>query len=152
MAYASHALSRPERNYSITELETLAVVWAIDHFRHCLYGRAVTVYTKHSAVKAVLETPNPIGKHTWWWNKVFGSSIFKVQIVYHSGKENDNPLQMPALATLSAPDHLIQKYLLTSWLSRLMIYQHSSAKTPTHPHGSPSPSGITSNRIHGFIT
>ena len=88
MAYASRALSRAERHYSITKLETLAVVWAINHFRHCLYGRVVTVYTDHSAVKAVLATPNPTGKHTRWWNKVYGSGISKVEIIYHAGKEN----------------------------------------------------------------
>ena len=57
------------------ELETLAMVWAINHFRHCLYGRVVTVYTDHSAVKVVLATPNPTGKHARWWNKVYGSGI-----------------------------------------------------------------------------
>ena len=88
MAYASRALSRAERNYSITELETLAVVWAINHFRHCLYGRAVTVYTDHSAVKAVLATPNPTGKYARWWNKVYGRGISKVEIIYCAGKEN----------------------------------------------------------------
>ena len=88
VAYASRALSRAEKNYSITELETLAVVWAVNHFRHCLYGRAVTVYTDHSAVKAVLATPNPTGKHARWWNKVYGSGISKVAIIYRAGKEN----------------------------------------------------------------
>jgi hypothetical protein len=72
VSYASRALSRSERNYGITELETLAVVWAISHFRHFLYGKLVTVFTDHTAVKAVLETPNPTGKHGRWWNKVYG--------------------------------------------------------------------------------
>lgn len=70
VAYASRALSPSERNYSITEMETLAVVWAISHFQFYLYGRNVTVYTDHTAVKAVLESPNPTGKHARWWMKV----------------------------------------------------------------------------------
>ena len=62
VAYASRALSPTERNYSITEMETIAVVWAISHFKCCLYGQSVTVYTDHTAVKSVLEAPNPTGK------------------------------------------------------------------------------------------
>ena len=63
VAYASRSLSIAERNYGITELETLAVMWAVTHFRAYLYGHHVTVYTDHSAVKAILETPSPSGKH-----------------------------------------------------------------------------------------
>ena len=63
VAYASRSLSPPERNYGITELETLVVVWAISHFKSYLYGSSVTVYTDHSAIKAILETPSPTGKH-----------------------------------------------------------------------------------------
>lgn len=59
VAYASRALSPQEKRYAITELETLAVVWALSHFNAYLYGHDVVVYTDHSAVKAVLETPNP---------------------------------------------------------------------------------------------
>ena len=63
VAYASWSLSPQERRYAITELETLAVVWAVSHFHAYLYGHDVHVFTDHSAVKAVLETPNPSGKH-----------------------------------------------------------------------------------------
>ena len=63
LSYASRALSPPEKNYPVTELETLAVVWAIGHYRAYLYGHNVTVYTDHSAVKAVLGATNLSGKH-----------------------------------------------------------------------------------------
>ena len=88
VAYASRSLSGPEANYGITELETLAVVWAITYFHHYLYGRNVTVLTDHSAVKAVLETPNPSGKHARWWTRVYGTGVKTVQIVHRSGKSN----------------------------------------------------------------
>ena len=53
VAFASRALSPCENNYGITELETLAVVWAVSHFRCYLYGQEV-VYTDHSAVCIIL--------------------------------------------------------------------------------------------------
>ena len=97
VAYASRSLSGAEKRYAITELETLAVVWAISHFHAYLYGNDVTVYTDHSAVKAVLETPNPSAKHACWWTKVYGSGVHKIKIFYHPGKESI--MQMPYLET-----------------------------------------------------
>ena len=82
-------LSAAEKNYSITELETLAVVWGISHFRVYLYGCEVKILTDHSAVKTILEAPNLSGKHARWWLKVFGCGIGKVQTTYRPGKEND---------------------------------------------------------------
>ena len=63
----------------MTELETLAVVWVLNHFHAYLYGNEVTIYTDHSAVKAVLETPNPSA-----------SGVKNILIVYRSGRENLN--------------------------------------------------------------
>ena len=54
VAYTSRSVSASEANYAITNLETLAVVWAITHFRYYLYGHNVTVITDYTAVKAVL--------------------------------------------------------------------------------------------------
>ena len=88
IAYASHALSSSECNYSITDLETLAVVWALSHFHYYLYGHKVTVITDHTAVKAILHAPNPSGRHARWWTRVFGQGIREVSIVHRAGKEN----------------------------------------------------------------
>ena len=88
IAYASRALNPAEKNYSVTELETLAVVWGITHFHSHLYGNAVTVMTDHSAVKPVLETSNPTGKHARWWTRVYGRGVGSVTIVYRAGREN----------------------------------------------------------------
>ena len=90
VAYASRSLTKGEKGYAITELETLAVVWSITHFHAYLYGHDVTAYTDHSAVKAVLSTPSANGKHTRWWSKVFGTGVRSASIVYRSGKENAN--------------------------------------------------------------
>ena len=88
VAYASRALSQSERRYGITDLETLAIVWACTHFHAYLYGHRVTIFTDHLASKSVLENPSSNGKHAHWWTKIYKSGIQKVTIVYHSGKSN----------------------------------------------------------------
>ena len=47
-------------------------------------------YTDRTAVKAVLEAPNPNGKHARWWIKVYGQGVRDVKIIYRSGKCNAN--------------------------------------------------------------
>ena len=41
ITYTSRALSKAEK-YAITELKTLAVVWALSHFHDLVYGHQVT--------------------------------------------------------------------------------------------------------------
>ena len=75
VAYVSRALSPQEQRYSVTELETLTVVWAIKHYLAYLYGNSVVVYTDHSAVRTVLNSPHFNGKHAHLWNQVHGSGL-----------------------------------------------------------------------------
>ena len=103
LAYASRSLSKSEKNYSATDLETLAVVWAVTHFRYYLYGHQVTIYTDHTAVKAVLETPNLTGKHARWWSKIHGSGIGEVNIVHRAGKENRHADALSHQPVMPAP-------------------------------------------------
>ena len=102
VAYASRALSPTEKNYSVTELETLAVVWGITHFHSYLYGGDVT---DHSAVKPVLEAPNPAGKHARWWTRVHGKGIKSVKIVYRAGRENASADALSRSPVFLPPSH-----------------------------------------------
>ena len=107
VSFSSRSLSPSEKNYAVTELETLAVVWAMKHYRAYLYGHDVQVVTDHSAVKSLLSNPGASGKHARWWLQVYGSGVRKVEIIYRPGKQNTradalsrNPTDNPEHHTL----------------------------------------------------
>ena len=87
IAYASRSLQKHEKNYGITELEGLGVVWAAKHFRPYLYGHSCTVFTDHEALKSLLNTPQPSGKLARW-----GMALqeLNLTIQHRSGKHNAN--------------------------------------------------------------
>ena len=87
IAYASRSLQQNERNYGVTELEGLGVVWAVKHFRVYLYGHKCMVYTDHQALKSLLNTPQPSGRLARW-----GMALQEMDlaIVHRSGKHNAN--------------------------------------------------------------
>ena len=53
--YASRFLNDAERRYSINELELLAVVWGLEHFRFYIYGKPVILFSDHSALEPLLK-------------------------------------------------------------------------------------------------
>ena len=87
IAYASRSLQPHEKNYGITELEGLGVVWAVKHFRPYLYGHTCEVYTDHSALTSLLNPPQPSGKLARW-----GMAIqeLHLKIKHRSGRRNSN--------------------------------------------------------------
>lgn len=53
VAYASRSLRNAERKYTVTELEGLALVWALKKWRTLLMGRRIRVQTDHRALKFI---------------------------------------------------------------------------------------------------
>ena len=52
--YASKTLNDAQVNYTTTEKELLAVVFALEKFRCYILGSPITIYTDHSALKYLL--------------------------------------------------------------------------------------------------
>ena len=51
IVYSSRKLSTTEKNYTTTEREGLAMVYALQKFRHYLLGASFKMFTDHSALK-----------------------------------------------------------------------------------------------------
>ena len=65
IAYASKSLNKAEQNYSATELECLAIVWAVEHFRQYFGTAHFYIITDHSALQW-LKTTELKGKRARW--------------------------------------------------------------------------------------
>lgn len=61
ITFASQRLSKAEKNYSTTEREGLAMVYALQKFRHYLLGGHFKMYTDHSVLKYLVNKPMLVG-------------------------------------------------------------------------------------------
>lgn len=83
--YASRLLTAAERNYSTTEREALAVIWALEKFRGYIEGTKVTVVTDHQALKWIMTIKSPTGRLARWALKL---QAYEMDIKYAPGRTN----------------------------------------------------------------
>ncbi|XP_045535217.1 uncharacterized protein LOC123720914 isoform X2 [Papilio machaon] len=83
--YASRLLTSAERNYSTTEREALAVVWAVEKFRGYIDGHLCIVKSDHQPLKWLLTLKSPSGRLIRWALKL---QAFDLKIEYSPGKVN----------------------------------------------------------------
>ena len=83
--YASKTLNEAQRNYTTTENELLAVVYALDKFRAYLVGSNIIIFTDHSASKYLLTKQDAKARLIRW---VLLFLEFKLQIKDKNGVEN----------------------------------------------------------------
>lgn len=57
LSFSSRKLSKAEKNYTMTEREGLAVVYALQKFRHYLLRGNFKMYTGHSTLKYMVNKP-----------------------------------------------------------------------------------------------
>jgi hypothetical protein len=64
--FSSRKLSQAERNYTTTEREGLAMIYALQKFRHYLLGSHFKFFTDHSALKYLVNKPVLEGRICRW--------------------------------------------------------------------------------------
>jgi RNase H-like domain found in reverse transcriptase len=99
VAYASRSLNKAERNYSTTELECLAVIWAVEHFHQYLGTQHFFLITDHSALQW-LKTTELKGRRARW---ILRLESYNFTIKHRAGRKHNNADAMSRMYETEEP-------------------------------------------------
>ena len=124
--YTSKTLNEAQRNYTTTEKELLAMVYALDNFRAYLVGSDIIIFTDHSALKYLLTKQNAKARLIRW---VLLLQEFNLQIRDKKGVENVVDDYLSRLTIAHSPpinDEFLEESLLlvekTPWYAHITNY------------------------------
>ncbi|GJZ80376.1 putative reverse transcriptase domain-containing protein [Tanacetum coccineum] len=85
IAYASRQLKVHKKNYTTHDLELGSVVFALNIWRHYLYGTKCTVFTNHKSLQHILDQKELNMRQRRWLELL---NDYDCDIHYHPGKAN----------------------------------------------------------------
>ena len=90
MAFLSKSLNEVERNYEIHDKEMLAIIWALEEWRHFLEGtqRTVEIWTDDKNLE-YFQTAQILNQHQACWSLYL--SQFHFDLFHHPGTSMGKP-------------------------------------------------------------
>ena len=127
ICYASKTLADAQLNYTTTEKELLAVVFALEKFRPYILGSKIIVYTDHAPLKYLLSKKEAKAWLIWWFLLL---QEFDLEIKDKKGSENSVVDHLSRIHTTSSAeicDTFLDEQLLTvatkvPWFAHIVNY------------------------------
>lgn len=148
ICYLSRTLTRPERNFTTTERECLAVIWAVEKLRHYLEGAKFTVVTDHYSLLWLNRLKDPTGRLARWALRL---QAFDFDIIHRKGKEHVVPdfLSRLPLETGEAQQDLLWVYAITETTDQW--YKRTLREVIAHPEDYPK-WRVEDNVLYKYVT
>ncbi|KAI3719843.1 hypothetical protein L6452_20748 [Arctium lappa] len=121
ICYASKTLNEAQINYTTTEKELLAVVFAFEKFRSYLMGTKVIVHTDHAAIKYLISKKDAKPRLIRW---VLLLQEFDLEIVDRKGVDNQ---VADHLSRIEKPSEDLGDIIETFPDERILMLQHTKA-------------------------
>ena len=87
VAYASRVLNDAERKYSVTDQESLAVLWGVEYFRPYLYGKKFYLASDHRALSFMQSKKDPNSRVARWRLRI---ADYEYEFIFKDGASNVN--------------------------------------------------------------
>jgi hypothetical protein len=115
--FISRTLKPAEKNYAATELECLAIVWALKKLEHYVDGAQLTLITDHSALKWIWSIKETVNQRLFRWSLLLNPLKDKISIVHRPGRMHANA---DALSRHPTPAYLVTLINISDeWKERL---------------------------------
>lgn len=135
--YVSKNIQGAEFNYTATEKELLAVIYALNKFRHYIRGYQIFVHIDHSVIKYLMNKLAMYGHLARW---LLLMQEFDITIIDKPGKENvvadflsqlHTPNDLVAIEDSFLDEHLFLLSTKNPWYANIANYL-TIGKTPPH--------------------
>ena len=150
IASGSRYLKDTEKNFSIGELELLAVVWGLEKFRFYLYGKKVPLYADHQALEPLIKRKRSnhhySARLTRWLDRLAHFDIALQHIAGRNLKITDylsrNPVEGAPTKSKYSEEYVINKLIepvkLNTKYGSLFDSQSECSKQDTETKQNPS--------------